>query len=140
MLWTGILIKYSIVSRMSTLLKGNKAIRKFKMKIYADRTRTCLSFIVTFKAWNHSVQGYLNGCLHYQELLISVTIILTICRIVWEEIFQKWESRQGYLCLVSDSGVGHRVWDPKKTAIKKMEEAHEQVLNLHKVEFVHQIV
>lgn len=55
MFWTGILIKYSTVSKVSLLLKGNKAVRKLRMKIYADRTRTCLSFTVTFKAWNHSV-------------------------------------------------------------------------------------
>lgn len=143
MLWTGILIKHSIVSKVSILLKGNKAVRKLKMKIYADRTRTCLSFIVTFKACNHSVQGYLNDCLHYQELLIGITMALTILsvsRIVWDESFQKWENSQWYLCLASDYGVGHRVWDPKITAINKMEESHEQVLTLYEVEFVHQIV
>lgn len=66
-------MKYSTVSKMSVLLKENRAVRKLTMKIYADRIRTYLSLIATFKAWNHFVRGYLNGCLHYQELLIGVT-------------------------------------------------------------------
>lgn len=130
MFWTGILIKYSIVSKVSLLLKGNKAVRKLRMKIYADRTRTCLSFTVPFNAWNHSVQGYLNDCLHHQEFLIGVTIIwtsLSVWRIemrIFRDIY--------VLCQIIQ-------FETKKTAISKMEESHEQVLNLYEVEFVHQI-
>lgn len=100
------------------------------MKIYADRTRTCLSFIAAFKAGKHSVDGHLNGFLYCQQLLIGITIVLTILlvyRMVWDEIFQKWENRQGYLCHMPGYGEGHRVWDWKKTAVEEMEESHEKV-------------
>lgn len=37
-------------------------------------------------------------------------------------------------------GPGARLWDWKKTAIKKVKESHEKVITLYEVEFVHQIV
>lgn len=85
-------------------------VRKFKMKIYADRTRTCLSFIAAFKAGKHSVDGHLNGFLYCQQLLIGITIVLTILlvyRMVWDEIFQKWETgRDIYvICQVMVKGI-----------------------------------
>lgn len=53
-------------------------IRKLKMKIYADKTRTGLFFIAAFKAGKHSLDGHLNSFLYCQQLLIGITIVLTI--------------------------------------------------------------
>lgn len=119
-------LNYTILSKLSILPEGNRAVRVFKRKIYADRMRTCSPLTVTFKTWNHAVQGYINNASPsgVSSWWIGATIVLTtlwVYRIVCDDLFQKMSIRYIYTCVSYCEYNTERkeLWGKWKNSLKK---------------------